>query len=180
MRNLKSLIRRAQALTLAAVWSLAMSSLVHAQRLLVPMDDAQQNHLKAYGLTYKASKAGAWAEWLLNYRGGSFLLADTPELRRQAGLDGISIEPVDHGRLRQIRGEIAANNLDAGPLEKAPRIAVYTPADALPWDDAVTLALKYAGIEYTPIYDDEVEHGDLSKYDWLHLHHEDFTGQLNN
>jgi hypothetical protein len=168
------------AATAAALVAIAMTPQVtRAQRLLVPMDDAQQNHLKAYGLTYKAIKAGASAEWLLNYHGGSFLLSDTPELRRQAGLDGITIEAVDNARLSQIRGEIAANNMDAVPLEKAPRIAVYTPADALPWDDAVTLALKYAGIDYTPIYDDEVEHGDLSKYDWLHLHHEDFTGQLN-
>src|SRR5689334_8999707 len=172
MRNLKSLIRRAQALTLAAVLSFALSSLVHAQRLLVPMDDAQQNHLKAYGLTYAAIKAGASAEWLLNYRGGSFLLADTPELRRQAGLSGITTEVIDGARLQQIRAEIAANNMEAVPLEKAPKVAVYTPPDALPWDDAVTIALKYAGIEYTAIYDDEVEKGDLSKYDWLHLHHE--------
>jgi hypothetical protein len=152
---------------------------IRAQRLLVPMDDQQTNHLKAYGLTYSAIKAGASAEWLLNYRGGSFLLADTPELRRQAGLAGIAIEPVDNGKLGQIRSEIAANNMESVPLEKAPKIAVYTPAEALPWDDAVTLALKYAGIEYTSIYDDEVERGDLSKYDWVHLHHEDFTGQLN-
>ncbi|HEX4684221.1 MAG TPA: hypothetical protein VH277_16000 [Gemmatimonadaceae bacterium] len=150
-----------------------------AQRLLVPMDDQQTNHLKAYGLTYSAIKAGASAEWLLNYRGGSFLLADTPEIRRQAGLAGIAFEPVDNGKLGQIRSEIAANNMESVPLEKAPKIAVYTPSEALPWDDAVTLALKYAGIEYTSIYDDEVERGDLSKYDWVHLHHEDFTGQLN-
>jgi hypothetical protein len=152
---------------------------VGAQRLLVPMDDAQQNHLKAYGLTYNAIKSGASAEWLLNYRGGSFLLADTPELRRQAGLSGISYEPIDNGRLGQIRAEIAANNMEAVPLEKAPKIAVYRPTEELPWDDAVTLALNYAGIEYTSIYDDEVERGDLTKYDWVHLHHEDFTGQLN-
>jgi len=150
-----------------------------AQKLLVPMDDAQQNHLKAYGLTYNAIKAGASAEWLLNYRGGSFLLSDTPDLRRQAALAGITVEPIDNAKVADIRTEIAANNMEAVPLEKAPKIAVYTPPDALPWDDAVTLALKYAGIEYTPIYDDEVERGDLSKYDWLHLHHEDFTGQLN-
>jgi hypothetical protein len=152
---------------------------IYAQRLLVPMDDQQTNHLKAYGLTYNAIKAGASAEWLLNYRGGSFLLADTPEIRRQAGLAGIAFEPVDNGKLGQIRSEIAANNMESVPLEKAPKIAVYTPSEALPWDDAVTLALKYAGIEYTSIYDDEVERGDLSKYDWVHLHHEDFTGQLN-
>jgi hypothetical protein len=150
-----------------------------AQQLLLPMDDAQQNHLKAYGLTYTALKAGMKAEWLLNYRGGAFLLPDTPELRRRAGLDGITVETVDGGQVSAIRGEIANSNMDAVPLEKAPRIAVYTPPDAPPWDDAVTLALKYAGIEYAPIYDDEVQRGDLSKYDWLHLHHEDFTGQLN-
>src|SRR5438045_4836875 len=124
MRNLKSLIRRTHALALGAVLSLTAFSLARAQRLLVPMDDAQQNHLKAYGLTYKAIKAGASAEWLLNYRGGSFLFSDTPELRRQAGLAGVSIEPVDTGRLSQIRGAIAANKLHAVALEKAPRLAV--------------------------------------------------------
>jgi hypothetical protein len=160
------------------VLGLAASS-ARAQQLLVPMDDQQQNHLKAYGLTFAALKAGMKAEWLLNYRGGSFLLPDTPELRRRAGLDGITMEPVGVGEVNSIRAEIANSNMDAIPLEKAPRVAVYTPPDAPPWDDAVTLALKYAGIEYTPIYDDEVEKGDLSKYDWLHLHHEDFTGQLN-
>ena len=152
---------------------------VRAQQLLIPMDDQQQNHLKAYGLTYSAIKAGASAEWLLNFRGGAFLLADTPELRRRAGLDGIVIEAVDNARLGSIRAEIASSNMEAVPLEKAPKVAVYTPPDALPWDDAVTLALKYAGIEYTPIYDEEIERGDLSKYDWVHLHHEDFTGQMN-
>ena len=176
LSSLSSAPRRVCAI--AAMLACATSA-ARAQRLLVPMDDAQQNHLKAYGLTYNAIKAGVSAEWLLNYRGGSFLLTDTPELRRQAGLSGITVEPIDNGRLGQIRSEIAANNMEAVPLEKAPKIAVYTPAEALPWDDAVTLALKYAGIEYTSIYDDQVEHGDLSKYDWVHLHHEDFTGQLN-
>jgi hypothetical protein len=161
------------------VFVVGASRPILAQRLLLPMDDAQQNHLKAYGITYNAIKAGTSAEWLLNYRGGSFLLGDTPELRRQAGLAGVTFEAIDNGTLAQIRSVIAANNMEAVPLEKAPKVAVYTPKEALPWDDAVTLALKYAGIEYTSIYDDEVEKGDLSKYDWLHLHHEDFTGQLN-
>ena len=158
---------------------LLVPALARAQRLLLPMDDAQQDHLKAYGITYNALKAGVTAEWLLNYRGGSFLLPDTPELRNRAVLAGVTVEPVDDAKLASIRSEIASSNMESVPLEKAPRIAVYTPKDALPWDDAVTLALKYAGIEYTAVYDDEVEHGDLSKYDWLHLHHEDFTGQLN-
>ena len=175
-----SLIRRALSrLGFAAIAGMLLSHVAIAQRLLVPMDDAQQNHLKAYGVTYSAIKAGTTAEWLLNYRGGSFLLGDTPELRRQAGLAGVTFEAIDNGRLAQIRSEIAANNMESVPLEKAPKVAVYTPAEALPWDDAVTLALKYAGIEYTSIYDDEIEKGDLSKYDWVHLHHEDFTGQLN-
>lgn len=169
----------ARALLAVASAFLLFAPRARAQRLLVPMDDAQQNHLKAYGLTYSALKAGMKAEWLLNYRGGAFLLPDTPELRRRAGLDGISTEPIDDAKLGAIRTEIANSNMDAIPLEKAPKVAVYTPPDAPPWDDAVTLALKYAGIEYAPIYDDEVVKGELSKYDWLHLHHEDFTGQLN-
>jgi hypothetical protein len=162
-----------------AVALLAAALPARAQRLLVPMDDAQTDHLKAYGLTYNAIKAGVPAEWLLNYRGGAFLLADTPELRKRAALDGIAIEPIDGAQLASIRQEMAGGNMDAVPLEKAPRIAVYTPRDAQPWDDAVTLALNYAGIDFTPVYDDEVERGDLSKFDWLHLHHEDFTGQYN-
>jgi hypothetical protein len=151
----------------------------NAQRILVPMDDGQTNHLKAYGLAYYAIKTGVQAEWLLNYRGGAFLLPDATELKRRAALDGISIEAVSNADLAGIRREIANGNMESVPLEKAPRIAVYTPPEAQPWDDAVTLALKYAGIDFTPIYDEEVERGDLTKYDWLHLHHEDFTGQFN-
>jgi hypothetical protein len=163
---------------LGAAVALAAPRSTAAQHLLVPMDDEQQNHLKAYGLTYNALKDGARGEWLLNYRGGSFLLPDTPELRRRAGLDGITVMPLDNSALGQIRAEMSGGNMDAVPLEKAPRVAVYTPPNAAPWDDAVTLALRYAGIEYTSLWDDEVIAGDLSKYDWLHLHHEDFTGQL--
>jgi hypothetical protein len=159
--------------------TLALAAPAAAQRLLVPMDDGQTNHLKAYGLTYNAMKTGVQAEWLLNYRGGAFLLPDAPELRRRAALDGISIEPLGDAALASIRREIAAGNMETVPLEKAPRIAVYTPPEAQPWDDAVTLALKYAGIEFTPVYDEQVEQGDLANYDWLHLHHEDFTGQFN-
>jgi hypothetical protein len=168
-----------RALRLAAGAFVLCAASAGAQHLLVPMDDAQQNHLKAYGLTYNALKAGMKAEWLLNYRGGAFLLPDTPELRRRAGLDGITVDAIGAAQVTAIRAEIASSNMDAVPLEKAPRVAVYTPPDAPPWDDAVTLALKYAGIEYAPIYDDEVQRGDLTKYDWLHLHHEDFTGQMN-
>src|SRR5215218_2342690 len=157
---------------------LLSSSIAGAQHLLIPMDDAQQNHLKAYGLTFNALKAGNRAEWFINYRGGSFLLPDAPDLRRLATLAGITVEPLDNGRLSQIRAEISSGNMDAVTLEKAPKIAIYTPPKSPPWDDAVTLALRYAGIEYTTVWDDEVVNGDLAKYDWVHLHHEDFTGQL--
>ena len=150
-----------------------------AQQLLVPMDDAQQNHLKAYGVVFGKLKLGRQAEWLMNYRGGSFLLPDLPELRRRAALDGVSIEAVTDADVAAVRSEMAGGNMDAVPLEKAPRIAVYSPPNSPPWDDAVTLALRYAGIEYTRVYDEEVARGGLTGYDWLHLHHEDFTGQLN-
>ena len=167
--------RLAMSLVLTAMASLP----AQAQQLLVPMDDAQQNQLKAYGLTFGALKSGGRAEWFLNYRGGSFLLSDEPAIRRKAALDGVSFEPVDAAAVQQIRREIATGNMDAISLEKAPRIAIYSPPKAPPWDDAVTLALRYAGIEYTQIWDDEVLKTDLSKYDWVHLHHEDFTGQMN-
>jgi hypothetical protein len=176
--NLSRIRALMRAVAVALVVLVAPQAL-RAQRLLIPMDDGQTNHLKAYGLTYNAIKAGIQAEWLLNYRGGSFLVADAPELRRRASLDGVSAETVNDAQLAALRHEMSGGNMESVPLEKAPKIAVYTPPDAQPWDDAVTLALKYAGIEFTAIYDPEVERGDLSKYDWIHLHHEDFTGQYN-
>jgi len=150
-----------------------------AQHLLVPMDDAQANHLKAYGIVFSALADNIRSEWLLNYRGGAFLIPDLPSIRRGAALAGVTFEPADGGAVATIRKEIADGNMDAVPLEKAPRIAVYTPPDAPPWDDAVTLALAYAGIEYKKIWDDDVLDTDLSQFDWIHLHHEDFTGQQN-
>lgn len=150
---------------------------LRAQQLLIPMDDAQTNHLKAYGLTFTALTDGVRSEWLLNYRGGSFLIPDLPGLRRAALLAGVSFEALDEGRVGQIRRDIADGNMDAVPLDKAPRIAVYTPPNTMPWDDAVTLALTYAGIPYTSIWDGDVLSTDLSQFDWIHLHHEDFTGQ---
>jgi hypothetical protein len=145
--------------------------------LLIPMDDAQTDHLKAYGLTYRIIQAGLKAEWLLNYRGGAFLLPDGDAIRRDAALSGVRVEAADTSRVTAIRGEIAASNMDAVPLEKAPKVAVYAPPNAAPWDDAVTMALQYAGIPFTKIWDPEVVSGGLHDYDWLHLHHEDFTGQ---
>jgi hypothetical protein len=145
--------------------------------LLIPMDDAQSDHLKAYGLAYRVISAGLKAEWLLNYQGGAFLLPDGDAIRRDAALSGVRAEPVDAGRVTAIRGEIETNNMDAVPLEKAPKVAVYAPPNAAPWDDAVTMALQYAGIPFTKIWDPEVVSGGLRDFDWLHLHHEDFTGQ---
>jgi hypothetical protein len=147
------------------------------QYLLVPMDETQTHHLKAYGLTYHALSLGATAEWLLNYRGGSFLLPDLDGLRREAALRGIVTEPASVERVAGIKAEIERSNRDVVVLEKAPQIAVYTPPDLPPWDDAVTLALTYAEIPYETVWDAEVLQGRLGRYDWLHLHHEDFTGQ---
>ena len=152
---------------------------IHAQQLLLPMDDGQRNHLKAYGVTFFALKNAQKAEWLLNYRGGSFLLPDAPDIRRRAALDGVSVEPVTDAAVSSMRAEIAGANMDVVVLERVPKIAIYRPANQPPWDDAVTLALTYAGIDFTSVWDDEVMDGDLSKYDWVHLHHEDFTGQFN-
>jgi len=146
-------------------------------RLLVPMDEKQSDHLRAYGLTYWALARGLHGEWLLNYRGGSFLLPDGAEIQNEAVIRGVTFEPVDEAEIARIKAEIADNNMDVVKLETAPRVAVYVPPNAPPWDDAVQLALDYAQIPYTKLWDAEVLDGKLSEYDWLHLHHEDFTGQ---
>jgi hypothetical protein len=171
--------RSLRSLGLAWCALLLAGPLARAQQLLVPMDDAQRNHLKAYGVTFQALKTGQKAEWFLNYRGGAFLLPDVPDLRRRAALDGVSVEPVGDAAVSAIRAELAGGNMDAVVLERAPRIAIYRPVDQPPWDDAVTLALTYAGIDFASVWDDAVLNGDLAKYDWVHLHHEDFTGQFN-
>ena len=145
--------------------------------LLIPMDEAQSDHLKAYGIAYRVIQAGAKVEWLLNYRGGAFLLPDAQTIRRDAALNGVTVEPVDDARVSAIRGDLAGTNADAIPLEKAPKVAVYVPPNAQPWDDAVTMALQYAGIPFEKLWDPEVLGNGLQGYDWLHLHHEDFTGQ---
>ena len=148
-----------------------------AQRLLVPMDREQVNHLKAYGLAYHVLELGETAEWLLNYRSGSFLLPDRPDLRREAALRGVTVEPLAPGQVAEIKALIEGSNREVVVLEKAPKIAVYTPPNTSPWDDAVTLALTYADIPYATVWDGDVLEGRLADYDWLHLHHEDFTGQ---
>ncbi len=174
------MIRQPRCLALAT-WVVAVSMWpvpsVAAQELLVPMDLVQANHLKSYGLTYWTLEQGETVEWLLNYRGGAFLLPDTEAIRREAAFRGVTIEPVDRARVAQIRETIARENMEAVPLETAPKIAIYTPPSTAPWDDAVTMALTYAEIPYETVWDPEVLEGELYEYEWLHLHHEDFTGQ---
>ncbi len=151
-----------------------------AQRLLVPMDEAQSNHLRAYGLAYWCLEEprGYACEWLLNYRAGAFLLADVPEVRARAGEMGVAIQPVSDAEVGRIYATISEGNMERIALERAPKVAVYVPPDAEPWDDAVTLALTYAEIKYEEVWDPDILAGKLNDYDWLHLHHEDFTGQF--
>lgn len=151
-----------------------------AQFILLPMDEvSQKNHLKAYGITYMSLENGHKVKWLLNYRGGSFLLEDHEAYRKECKIRGVSYEPVSDTEAAQILELIASpsQNMEAVTLEKAPKIAVYSPKDKMPWDDAVTMVLNYAEIPYDVIYDMEVLTDKLLQYEWLHLHHEDFTGQ---
>lgn len=156
------------------------ATLMKANFILLPMDEvSQKNHLKAYGITYWALDKQYKASWLLNYRGGSFLLPDAPEIRKECQIRNVSFEILSDAEANQILDEIASpsQNMETVILEKAPKIAVYTPKGKQPWDDAVTMVLTYAEIPYTEIYDEEVLSDQLILYDWLHLHHEDFTGQ---
>ncbi len=153
---------------------------LRASFLLLPMDEStQQNHLKAYGITYWALEQDYKVSWLLNYRGGSFLLPDAPEIRRECQIRGVSFEMLSTTKATAILDEISSpsQNMEAVVLEKAPKIAVYTPKGKKPWDDAVTLVLTYAEIPFTAVYDEEVLSDQLVLYEWLHLHHEDFSGQ---
>lgn len=141
--------------------------------------EGQQNHLKAYGITYWALDKNYKVSWLLNYRGGSFLLPDDNAIKRECQIRGVTFEILSDGNTNVILEEISSpsQNMETVILEKAPKIAVYTPKGKQPWDDAVTMVLTYAEIPYTEIYDEEVLSDQLVLYDWLHLHHEDFTGQ---
>jgi len=141
--------------------------------------DNQAEHLKAYGLTYWTLKKQLKVKWLLNYRGGSFLLPDTEEIKKECQVRGISFELISNSKTEEILNLISSpsQNMEAVVLEKAPRVAVYSPKGNQPWDDAVTMVLTYAEIPYTIVYDEEVLSDQLLLYDWLHLHHEDFTGQ---
>ncbi len=151
-----------------------------ASYILIPMDaEGQKNHLKAYGVTYWTLEKQLKVNWLLNYRGGSFLLPDTDAIQRECQIRGVSYEILSDSKTEEILNLIASpsQNMEAVILEKAPKIAVYSPKGNLPWDDAVTMVLTYAEIPYDTIYDEEVLNDALVLYDWLHLHHEDFTGQ---
>jgi len=152
-------------------------SLSHAQKILVPMDEGQSDHLKAYGVAFWVLERDINIEWLLNYRGGSFLIDLYPDIVRELRLRDVSFETVPGGAELNIYATIESNNMDIVLLEKAPKVAVYSPPGKQPWDDAVTLALAYAEVDYEVIWDADVLDGKLSEYDWLHLHHEDFTGQ---
>src|SRR6185312_1239387 len=151
-----------------------------AARIFIPMDaETQTNHLKAYGIAYAALQKGIEVDWLLNYKGGSFGMEQSDDIERMCKLRGVSYEVMSDAQYSGILSEIANPdvNEDVIKLEKAPKIAVYTPPNKEPWDDAVTLVLTYAEIPYDQVYDDDVLADKLPKYDWLHLHHEDFTGQ---
>jgi hypothetical protein len=148
--------------------------------LLIPMDDAQKNHLKAYGITFWVLENNIEVKWLLNYRGGSFLMQHSPRIENECVIRGVTFESITDGQAAAILDGIAQPdvNQDALAMNKAPRIAVYSPPNKKPWDDAVTLVLTYAEIPYDIVYDEEIINGKLKDYDWLHLHHEDFTGQF--
>ena len=151
----------------------------YADKLLIPMDATQKNHLKAYGISYYVLGQEKEVEWLLNYKGGSFLMDDYENIERQCLLRGVSFTTMSEAQADRIKDELAnpAVNADVVKLLKVPKIAVYSPKTAQPWDDAVTMVLTYAEIPYDVVFDDEVLDGKLPTYDWLHLHHEDFTGQ---
>jgi hypothetical protein len=159
---------------------LLISFSMKASFILLPMDETtQQNHLKAYGITFWCLDKKYKASWLLNYRGGSFLLPDAEEIRKECKIRGVSFEVLSDAETNSILNDISSpsQNMENVILEKAPKVAVYTPKGKQPWDDAVTMVLTYAEIPFTPIYDEEVLADGLLLYDWLHLHHEDFTGQ---
>ena len=150
-----------------------------ASQILVPMDNNQRNHLKAYGIAYWMLSQEQDVNWLLNYRGGSFMFAHNQKFENELVIRGVSYEVISDAQASEIVSYISGPevNMEVMKLEKPPKIAVYSPKTKLPWDDAVTMVLTYAEIPYTTIFDDEVMYNELPKYDWLHLHHEDFTGQ---
>lgn len=171
---------RLRTLTYTLLFSLLCQSSAHASKIFIPMDaENQVAHLKAYGVAFAALKGGLHIDWLLNYKGGSFGMEYLDGVERMCKLRGVSYEVMSDAQYSGIINAVLDPdfNGDVIKLEKAPKIAVYTPPNKEPWDDAVTLVLTYAEIPFDKVYDDEVLRDDLPKYDWLHLHHEDFTGQ---
>lgn len=153
-------------------------SLTAAPFLLFPMDRSQSDHLRAYGVIFRALKQELKVEWLLNWGGGAFLAPNHPKIREDAQLMGVRFEEVGGDRRSQILKSMEGQNQELILLERAPKIAVYTPPGKDPWDDAVTLVLDYAEVEFAKIWDKEVLSGEIFQYDWVHLHHEDFSGQF--
>ena len=165
--------------TLFLIFTLLISTCAFSLQILIPMDETQKNHIKAYGVAYWVLAQDVEVSWLLNYRGGAFLIKHDDKIEKQCKLRGVTYNNIADVQAGQIVSEIAEPevNMDVVKLQKAPKIAVYSPKNKLPWDDAVTLVLTYAEIPYDVIYDEEILKGVLPIYDWLHLHHEDFTGQ---
>ena len=175
------MMRRFCFIVLAAVLGFGLCApRAGAQDLLVPMDTEQSNHLKAYGAVFWALENGQTIDWLLNYRGGSFLVPASSRLQQEFRVRGVSFQSISSGQSARIVSEVEADgsNMSVVRLEKAPKIAVYAPDATVPWDDAVLLALTYAEVPHDMIYDGDVLDGALDEYDWVHLHHEDFTGQF--
>ena len=156
---------------------LFLLQLIPGQKILIPMDMSQKDHLKAYGVTFMILTKNINVEWLLNYRGGSFLVDSYQFIAQECRIRGVTFEELLGNEILPIYGAIDKNNMEVILLEKAPKIAIYTPPNKQPWDDAVTLALTYAEVPYKSLWDEEVFTGELENIDWLHLHHEDFTGQ---
>ena len=157
---------------------LLMGNNLYSQKLLVPMDLRQTDHLKSYGVAYWVLERGINVDWLLNYRGGSFLMDNSPAIERELRIRGVFFETVDGIQINQIYSTIENENMEVVLLEKAPAIAIYAPPKESMWDDAVMLALDYAEVPYDVLWDNQILREGLDQYDWLHLHHEDFTGQF--
>jgi len=166
-------------IALASCMMLMAATVLPQGKVLIPMDLQQTDHLKAYGIAYWALTKDLQVDWLLNYRGGAFMLDENPVVAAECRVRGVTAGTISQSGAAQIYAEVQQddNNMDVVRLEKAPRVAVYVPPGFHPWDDAVTLALEYAEITYDKVWDKEVLEGKLFEYDWLHLHHEDFTGQ---
>lgn len=179
MFHFKLTLSRLLIKVIIAAIAITGNSKVYAAHVLIPMDKTQTNHLKAYGIAYWILQQDAEISWLLNYKGGSFMFVHIPKFENECIIRGVSYNVIADAQAQAIRAQIAnpEANMDDIKLHKAPKVAVYSPKNKLPWDDAVTLALTYAEIPYDVVYDEEVMAGKLPQYDWLHLHHEDFTGQ---